>query len=109
MGRADGDVVPARCRGLVCRLAAGIRPALPTPGAKRDIFLGPDQILEAIAATRRRTDRLFNVNLFAGGIEAAGARQLCLCRQGVKNVNWRTCDQASGLCLTPRGLRDGAG
>jgi nitronate monooxygenase len=33
--------------------------------------MGPDQILEAIAAIRRRTDRPFNVNLFAGGVEDA--------------------------------------
>src|SRR5271165_2901586 len=37
MDRADGGDVPARRRGLVRRLAGGIRRALPTARAKRDL------------------------------------------------------------------------
>src|SRR5208337_3510306 len=37
MGRADGSDVPARRRGLVRRLAGGIRRALPTARPKRDL------------------------------------------------------------------------
>ena len=34
--------------------------------------LDPDQIRSAVAEIRRRTDRPFNVNLFASGIDGAG-------------------------------------
>ena len=36
--------------------------------------MSPSQIAEAVAAIRLRTDRPFNVNLFAGGIENASGR-----------------------------------